>query len=390
MFNYRSPTRVIAGVKAVDELGKEIKRMDLKKVLIVTDPGIEKAGILNRVLGILGTESIETFVFNEVEPNPKDSTIVKGAEYSKERKIDVLLGLGGGSPIDCAKSIAAMSTNSGPIEKYCADLDLFESAPLPIIAIPTTAGTGSEVTNASMIIDSAHSKKIAMLGWSIAPRFAILDPELTLSLPPKLTAQTGIDALTHAIESYISKGFPGNENNPITEGISLEAIKLITANIREAYRNGANIEARYNMLIGSCMAAMSFTNVLLGVVHSMGHAISGLYDIPHGLSMAVCLPYGIEYNLQAAAKKYKIIAQIMGKDISGLSDLNAANLLIEAIKELLEDLDIKDNFQTLGVKREDIPELARQAVSDNCTFTNPRPLSSDDFINLYQKAYNKV
>ncbi len=251
--------------------------------------------------------------------------------------------------------------------------------PSPVIAIPTTAGTGAEVSSAAMVNLVAESRKVDICGQSILPVTAILDPLMTVGLPPHLTAWTGIDALSHALEAYV-----GTYANPITDALAEKAIALVAENLRQAYANGANLEARSNMLVASAMAIMAWAG--LGVVHSMAQTMGGYYDAPHGLSIAVCFPVGVEYNLFAAPEKFARVSQLLGADTTGMSPIAAAKSVIPALCELLHDLDITQHLGSLGLREEDIPKLAELSMLDGCTPTNPRPLNEKAFANLYRQA----
>jgi len=384
MYNVIAIKKIVGGAGAIEILGREVRNLQAEKVLIVTDKGVIKAGVVDRALNSLKKEGIKFEIFDEIEPNPKDTTVENGAQYLRDINAEAVIGIGGGSSMDSAKVISALSCNEGPVEKYYYDAESphpLQNQIKPIIAVPTTSGTGSEVDPAAMITDTKnHMKKLVDCGWSMGPVVAIIDPSLTLSLPPRLTAETGMDALVHAIEAYIAKNA-----NPFTDGNVYHAMRLILKSIRRAYVDGKNIEARTNMMTGSTLAARSFANIGLGVVHSLGQAISGEYNAPHGLTMAKCLPISMEYNIMARPEKFADIAKLMGKNISGLSTLDAARLSIEGARELLNDLNITEDIRSLGVTEKSIPVLVKKAMEDNCTPNNPRSLSIEDFKQLYSK-----
>jgi len=383
MYDFMSVKRIVTGCGAISVLGKEVKKLNAEKVLIVTDKGILNAGIVDKALNVLKKEGIKFEIFDEIESNPKDTTIEKGAQYLREVDAEVVIGLGGGSSMDSAKVIAALSGNEGPIEKYYKEP--FCNQIKPIIAVATTSGTGSEVTSDAMITDTKNKVKMCVAYWSIAAAVAITDPLLTLSVPPRLTAETGMDALVHAIEAYVSKA-----SNSFGDALAFHAIKLIVNNIRKAYADGSNLEARSNMMVGSTLAGKAMANVGAGIVHSIGQSIGGLYNIPHGLTMSVCLPISMEYNLIANPKKFADIAELMGKNINGLSQLDAAKLSIEAARELLNDLNIAEDIKSMGVTEKSFSILADKAMESGCTSTNPRSINKEGFIRLYSKLYNKL
>jgi len=380
MYEVIGVKKVVAGPGAINALGREVKNLQAEKVLIVTDKGIVKAGIVEKTLEILKKEGIKFEIFDEIEANPKDTTVEKGAQYLQEVKAEAVIGLGGGSPMDSAKVIAALSCNEGPIEKYYKNP--FRNQAKPIIAVATTSGTGSEVTPAAMITDTKNKLKRCVAYWSIAATVAITDPLLTLSLPPRLTAETGIDALVHAIEAYVSR-----KSTPLNDAYAYHAIKLIVNSIRQAYADGNNVEARSDMMVGSTLAGKAIANAGAGMVHSLGQAISGLYNAPHGLTVAVCLPISMEYNFMAKPEKFADIAKLMGKNTNGLSTIDAARLSIDATRELLSDLNIAEDIKSMDVTEDSFSILAEKAMIDGCTASNPRTVTVEDFKQLYAKLY---
>jgi 1,3-propanediol dehydrogenase len=355
--------------------------MGVEKALVVTDPGLVRAGLLDRITSVLDQGGVEFELFDQIEPNPRDTTILTGAEQARKTGAGAIVALGGGSPIDAAKAIAVMAANEGPLEAYCgAGGDPWPVPPVPIIAIPTTAGTGAEVSGAAMINLVAESRKADIFGQSIRPATAILDPVLTVGLPPHLTASTGIDALSHALEAYVAQ-----YANPITDAQAEKAIQLVADNLRLAYVDPENLEARGNMLLASSMAVMA-AGAGLGVIHSLAQTIGGFYDAPHGLSIAVCFPLGMQYNLFADPTKFARIAQLLGADVAGLSTMAAAKRAVPALQELLADLDITADMRALGVREADIPRLAELAMIDGCTPTNPRPIDEAGFAALFAQG----
>jgi len=380
-FKFQTQTKIVFGSDAVAQLPDELAAIGTQKALIVTDQGLLRAGLLDRVAGVLGQGGVEFEVFDQIEPNPRDAAILAGAERAQASGTGVIVALGGGSPIDAAKAIAVMAANEGPLAGYCgAGADPWPATPAPIVAIPTTAGTGAEVSGAAMINLVAESRKADIFGQSIRPVTAILDPLLTVGLTPHLTASTGIDALSHALEAYVAK-----YANPITDALAEQAIRLVADNLRQAYIDGKNLEARGNMLLASAMAVMA-AGAGLGVIHSLAQTIGGFYDAPHGLSIAVCFPVGVEYNLFAAHEKFARIARLLGANVTGLSTSAAARRAVLALQELLADLDITDDMRALGVREADIPRLAEIAKIDGCTPTNPRPIDEAGFAALFAQG----
>lgn len=385
-FKFQARTKLLAGPGTVKQLGEEAAALGADSVLIITDPGIVEAGLLDAVMTPLQEAGIETAVYDQVTPNPTDQTARDGAAQAKAAGAGALVALGGGSPIDAAKAIAVMATNDGPFVDYCgAGADPWPNPPLPLIALPTTAGTGAEVSGAAMINLPSHGRKVDIFGASILPQVAIADAELTLSLPPHLTAWTGIDALSHAVEAYLCIGA-----NPVSDAIAEGAIKLVAENIRDVYADGHNLEARHNMLVASAMAVIAASGAAgLGVIHSLAQTLGGFYDLPHGLTIAVCFADGLAYNLSVVPEKMAAISRMLGTDTSGMSAEEAAQSVIPAIRQLNADLGVTDTYETMKVQRSDVPKLAEYAMLDGCTPTNPRPLTREDFVALFEGGFQQ-
>jgi alcohol dehydrogenase class IV len=387
MFEFQAPTKALFGPDTTKQLGKEVKALDVQKVLIVTDQGIIDAGLLNAVLAPLEEVGIRTAVFDQVQPNPTDQTALDGAAQAKVSGAQAIIALGGGSPIDAAKAIAVMTTNDGPFEDYCsAGADPWPNTPLPIIALPTTAGTGAEVSAAAMVNLPASGRKVDLFGSSILPQIAIIDAKLTVSLPPRLTAWTGIDALSHAVEAFICVGA-----NPVSDAIAEGSIKLVAENIRRVYVDGSDIEARHNMLVASTMAIIAASGAAgLGVIHSLAQTLGGFYNLPHGQTIAVCFPDGLAYNLPVVLEKCATISRLLGTDTGGMTPEEAGQSVIPAIRQLNADLNVTDTFETMNVQRDDVPKLAEYAMLDGSTPTNPRSLALEDFVALFEGGFHRL
>jgi alcohol dehydrogenase class IV len=369
---------IVFGHGVVAEVGKHVKNYGGKKVLVCTDKGIVKVGLLEKVTDSLDAYGIEYTVFDDIEPNPSVETVYKAVELCKD--CDMVIGFGGGSSIDTAKTSAMMVTNGGKIEQYEGIVEI-KVPPLPIIAIPTTSGTGAEATPFAVVTDTTKDWKMALGSSYLIPSLAICDPDLTLTLPAGLTASTGMDALTHAIEGYTSLS-----NEPFSEALAAKAIKLISENLRAAVAKGeANKDARYGMMLGSTMAATSFTNTILGICHSMAHPLGGIFHIGHGYANAIMLPIVMEFNLIGNPEKFKDIAILMGEDVSGLSLMDAAAKAVEAVKKLSNDIGIP-KLSKFGVTEADLPKLAEEAMKGGDRWTNPRDTNLEDFIEMYKKA----
>jgi alcohol dehydrogenase class IV len=374
------PTLVYFGNDVVKDTGVEIKKRDIKKVLIVTDKGVIQANLLKDIIPSIEKEGIGYELFDEVTPNPTVDLVEKAIAVFKEKDCEAVLGVGGGSSIDAAKAVAILATNPGKISDY-AGFGLIKNNPAPIIAVPTTSGTGTEVTVFSVITDTKNKFKMSIGGYNVAPALSIVDPKMTVTVPPAVTASTGVDALTHAIESYLSIC-----SKPHTEAIALEAIRLISLSIREAYGNDLNLDAREKMMLGSMMAGMAFTNTKLGVVHAMSNTFGGYYPSPHGVVNAVLLPYAMEFNMPAAPKKFANLAKTMGTDISNLETMEAAQKAVENVKKMVVDLNIPTSLKMFNVTEDTIPQMARDSFKAANAKVNCRTVTIEDLEMLYRKA----
>jgi len=378
-FSFQLPTRIEFGNGVAANVGEEAKGLGGSRALVVTDPGVVSAGLLDPVVDNLKKAEIIVTVFDDVAPNPRDTSVARGAEVALSKGCDVLVALGGGSSMDTAKAIGVIQQEGGKITDY-EGLGVVTKPITPLIAMPTTAGTGSEVTSWSVVTDTARSFKMSIGSPLIAARVALADPELTVELPAAVTAATGMDALTHAIE-----GFTARLSEPLTDSLAVSAIRLIGKNLRQAYANGRNLEARYAMMLASLLAAVAFGNSDIGGVHYMGKAISGLYDTPHGNAMAIYLPVVAEFNCIAVPEKFAVVAEALGEDVAHLSILEAAKRAPEAIRRLAQDLRMP-SAADVGVRREDFPRLAKAASVSVSARSNPRVASEQDFLEMYEAA----
>ncbi|GAG59793.1 unnamed protein product, partial [marine sediment metagenome] len=304
-----------------------------------------------------------------------------GYKMAREKESDILIAVGGGSVIDTAKGMNLLLSEGGDLMEDHQGAYLLERPLKNLITIPTTAGTGSEVTFAAVIRDSNQKLKVSFISPYISPNTAILDPEVTISCPPELTASTGMDALTHAIESIHSL-----QNEPITDALAIHAIKLIGGNLREAVNNGENIEARGNMLIAANMAGLAFTNALVGCVHAMAHALGGYYDVPHGIANSILLPYGMKYNLDYC-NRYALVAKAFGINIEGLTKKEASRKAIDVVLKLTKDCGIPQKLREVGVKEEGLNKIAEISMYDGSMLNNPREAKVEEIEELLRKAY---
>lgn len=380
-FQFNLSTRVYFGRGRLNNLPEILAAFNLRDVLIVTD-GLEGTGIISRSQKLLAAAGINCELFAEVEPDPTIELVERGLHRLQRRKIQALLAIGGGSSIDAAKAISILAVNGGRISSY-EGANKVERPGLPLIAVPTTAGSGSEVTAFAVITDRQRDYKMTVSGVHVSPLAALVDPELTVTMPARLTAYTGMDALTHAIESFVSK-----YANPMTETWSLEAIRLIGRYLKAASAMNS-IEARSGMLAASTLAGASFSNTRLGNAHAMAHPVGARFRVPHGLANAILLPYIMRYNLPAAPQKYAQIAAALGEDHLQAVPLEAgAAKAVGAVVKLSRELEIPENLKELGIKENDLERLAGEAMTSGNVLANPRETCFNEMVALFKEAYN--
>ena len=364
------------------ELPAVMKRLNLKKALVVSDKGLIKVGTTKMVTDVLDAAAIPYDIFSEIKPNPTVTNVQQGVEAFKASGADCLIAVGGGSSMDTAKGIGIVINNP----EFADVVSLEGVAPtknkcVPILALPTTAGTGAEVTINYVIIDEQKQKKMVCVDPNDIPAVAIIDPELMYSLPKGLTAATGMDALTHAIEGYITKGAWA-----LSDMFEIEAIRMIKANLVTAVEEPTNPKGREGMALAQYVAAQAFSNVGLGLVHGMAHPMGALFDVPHGVANALLLPVIMEFNMPQCIEKYGRIAEAMGVDTTGMSPAEAAQAACDAVKALAIQVGIPQHLTQLGIQEKDIPALAAQAIEDVCTPGNPRDVTEAEIIELYKKV----
>jgi alcohol dehydrogenase len=380
-FSFLHHTEIRYGSGIFNEIGKVVKENG-QRALIVCDAGIKKAGIIERLEKSLTESDIDYIIYDSVMPNPRDTGCEEAAVLGKEFNVDVIIGIGGGSAMDTAKAANVLLTNGGTCKEW-ATLGYFNKDVLPLICIPTTSGTGSEVTFEAVITISEISTKMSVLdGARLAPKIAIMDPELTLSVPPIITASTGMDALTHALEAYTC-----SYANPITDGLALYAMEQIASSIVKATKDGSNLEARESMMIGSLMAGIAFTNSFLGAVHSLSERIGGFYDTPHGIANSIFLPFVTEFNLSSNYAKHAKVTQCLGIDISNMSLEEASLQGVKKIFELNDILGIPKFKDVKGVNPSDFVKIAESCVTHMCTEGNPKLIEKEDYLSILNKAY---
>lgn len=374
------PTVSLFGAGVLSELADRVVSLGGVKPLIVTDKGMTELGYTKQVTDLLDAAEIKYAVFDGTIPNPTDENVVEGTKAYQDNQCDMLISLGGGSAHDCCKAVGLLVSNGGAIADY-EGLDMSKQALPAYIAINTTAGTASELTRFTIITNTSNHVKMAIVDWRVTPDLAINDPQLMINMPPSLTAATGMDALTHAIEAYVSTGA-----NPITDAAALQAMRLIAQYLRVAVARGDDLEARDRMAYAQYLAGMAFNNAGLGHVHAMSHQLGGMYDLPHGVCNALLLPHVCEANLMAAQERYADIAEALGENTYGLPVREAAEMAVVAIRCLSADVGIPSTLSELGVKDEDIDTMVKHAQQDVCALTNPRRLNDKEVAAIFRAA----
>ncbi|EJT6171553.1 L-threonine dehydrogenase [Clostridium perfringens] len=379
-YKFFMPAISLMGADCLKDAGEQVAELGFKKALIVTDKVLGQIGIVKKVTDVLDNKNIEYAIYDETKPNPTVKNVNDGLALLKEKECDFVISLGGGSAHDCAKGIALLATNGGEIKDY-EGVDKSKKPQLPMVGINTTAGTGSEMTLFAIITDEERHIKMALVDKHLTPIIAVNDPMLMLAMPKSLTAATGMDALTHAIEAYVS-----TSATPITDACAEKAIELISNYLVNAVENGEDVEARDMMAYAEYLAGMAFNNASLGYVHAMAHQLGGFYNLPHGVCNAILLPHVQEYNKATSASRLAKIAKIMGGNIEGLTDEQGADLCIDMIKSLSQTVGIPEGLGVLGVKESDFETLATNALNDACSLTNPRKGNLEEVMAIFKKA----
>jgi alcohol dehydrogenase len=386
VYGYFIPSVTLIGIGAAKEIPAKIQALGGSKPLIVTDKGITGAGITKEITDLLDAATMAYVVYDDTIPNPTDDNVHAGVEVYRKNDCDSLITLGGGSSHDCGKGVGLVIANGGTIHDY-EGVDKSTSPMPPYVAVNTTAGTASEMTRFCIITDTSRKVKMAIVDWRVTPGIAIDDPLLMMGMPPALTAATGMDALTHAVEAYVS-----TIATPMTDSAAEKAIELIATHLRPAVANGGDIVAREGMCYAQYLAGMAFNNASLGHVHAMAHQLGGFYDLPHGECNAILLPHVSRFNLIAKMDRFAKIAALMGEDLTGLSTREAADKALSAITCLSTDIGIPAGLVELGkrygkeVRAEDIDTMTMNAQKDACGLTNPHTPSDDDVRAIYKAA----
>ena len=376
--------QIVFGYGCLNRIGFLSLFLKAKNAFIVTDKDIENLGFPEKIQKYLNKSGITSSIFNEIEPNPTAETVIKGAEKFKTSGADLVIAIGGGSVIDAAKVIRLIAKQGGKPSDYNATKNTImaiHETLAPQISIPTTSGTGSEVSIVAMV--SSKEEKITILGYPLMSSIALIDPQLTVTCPPKLTAYCGMDALTHALEAFVSLRV-----NPVADMFSLQAVALIYPNLKKAYSNAEDVIARINLSLGATIAGMAFNQKSVGLVHACSHQLSAKCNLPHGLANAIMLPYVIRFNKKVAASKYITIATAFGADLSSCSNDEAVEKFASIIDNLNKDLNIPSKLNNCGVKESDLLQMAENAIKDIAVITNPlQPITKEMVLEVYKAAF---
>ena len=379
-YGFFIPTVNLLGVGCSKEAGEQAKQLGAKKMLIVTDAGLAKIGVADQIKGYVEAAGLQAAIYPGAEPNPTDKNVHDGVKAYQENGCDGIISLGGGSSHDCGKGIGLVVAGGGNIRDYEGVNKSSKTLP-PFLAINTTAGTASEMTRFCIITNTDTHVKMAIVDWRVTPNIAIDDPLLMVGMPPKLTAATGMDALTHAVEAYVSI-----IANPITDACAIKAIELVAEFLSCAVANGDDLFSRDKMAYAQFLGGMAFNNASLGYVHAMAHQLGGFYNLPHGVCNAILLPHVCQFNLIACPKRFADVAKALGENVCGLSDVEAGQKAIDRIKALSASIGIPANLTELGVKEADLAVMAGNAKKDACQLTNPRKATLEEVIGIFKAA----
>lgn len=384
-FEYHMRTRLMYKIGLAREFANEVAQLGVQRALLVADPGVAQAGLLDRVHeGLEGSIDVAG-AFTDVPPDSSVSTVEQGAAVARDAGADVLIAVGGGSAIDTAKAMRILLTEGGTLYDY-QGANLLTRPLFPMIAIPTTAGTGSEVTPVAVIRDEQAEQKLFFLSPYLGPELAILDPEMTRTLPPRLTAATGMDALSHAIETFVGVGA-----NPITDSLALQAIDMISNYLRAATHNGDDLEARGNMLIAAAIAGIAFSTtgigVNTGIIHAASHTVGAAYHVHHGTANSILLPHGMRFNAAVVPNRMVRIARAMGVNAGGRPEEDVIADGIAAVAKLAADCGLPARLRDVGVPEDALPALAEGTLMDGAIMSNPRPVEYEDALAILRAAY---
>jgi len=379
---FYSPNKVVFGPNTIKSLGIEVQQLGGKKALIITDPGVVQAKLIEPIKASLEAAAVSWVVYDQVRPEPPVACVEEAVSIFKSEKCDLVVGVGGGSSLDVTKAVSLKATNDMGVLEMCG-LDLVKKRGVPKILIPTTSGTGSEITRVAVLVNEKQNIKTVINSLYTLADVAIVDPLLTLTVPPKVTADTGMDALVHVIETYVA-----TSATPFSDILAEKAIEWIAQYLPMAWAKGSNLEARYYMSLASTIAGMAFASGGLGAVHALAYPVGTEFRLSHGRSNAVMLSHVMRYNLSGNPERYAMIAQLMGKDVEGLSAMEAAEVSVEAVENLLSIVEISYRLRDYGIPKEAIPKLVEGGMKFARLFAlNPRDLGEQNVRSVYEEAY---
>ncbi len=371
---------ILFGAGARKTVGNYARTFGARKVLLVSDPGVQQAGWVADVEQTLREALIEYVLFTDVSPNPRSEEVMRGAALYESEDCNLIVAVGGGSPMDCAKGIGIVSSHGRHILEF-EGVDTLTVPIPPLILIPTTSGTSADVSQFAIINDEFERVKISIVSKSVVPDVSLIDPETTMTMDPFLTACTGVDALVHAIEAFVSTG-----SGPMTDMHALDAIRLINGNLADLIRHPDDLQLREQVMLGSMKAGLAFSNAILGAVHAMSHSLGGYLDLPHGLCNAMLLEHVIDFNYRETPDKFKVIADTLGVDVRGMNSSEIRKRLMQRVIGLKQEVGLKESLAVFGVNVSDIPSLSKNAIKDPCILTNPRKSSRRDVEVIYEEA----
>ncbi|WP_195780471.1 iron-containing alcohol dehydrogenase [Priestia megaterium] len=382
---FRTAETLVTGSGSISKIGEEAKKLNATKVIIITDKVIRQTGLLSKVINPLEEAGLATDIIDDVVPEPPFENLEQMITQIEGKGYDLLVGVGGGSALDIAKVLSIMLTNNEDVRDLVG-IEKVKNPGVPTILVPTTSGTGSEVTYNAIFTDIRDKVKKGIVSPYLLPKVAIVDPELTLTVPPSVTAATGMDALVHAVESYTAI-----RAGELTDGIALQAIKLISGSIRKAVYNGKDLKAREDMAMGSLLAGISLGNAGVGAVHALAYPLGGKFKVPHGVANSLLLPFVMKYNAVADLEKFAEVAKAMGENVDGLSLRESADRAVQALAQLSKDVGIPSSLKEVGVTASDISDLAEEASKiDRLLNNNPRWLTVKEIKKIYEEAYGSV
>jgi alcohol dehydrogenase len=381
-FEFNTVGQLVCGAGSALQLARQFSRLGVERPLLVTDPGLVSIGLVQPVARALESAGIAPVLFDQVREDPPESTVLAAVDAALSAGVDGVLAVGGGSSMDVAKVVAVLLADEQPLSDLYG-VDQVSGSRLPLVLVPTTAGTGSEVTPVA-ILTTGETTKAGVSSPVLLPDVAVLDADLTLGLPPAVTAMTGIDAMVHAIEAYTTR----HKKNPLSDNLARQALVLLSDNIRTAVSDGRNLEAREHMLLGACLAGQAFANAPVAAVHALAYPVGGHYHIPHGLSNSLVLPSVLEFNREAAVEQYAELAElVVGKPVTGSAEAKTATL-IRALRELIDEVALPATLEQAGVPEDDLEMLARDAMlQQRLLINNPRDVEYDDALAIYRAAF---